>query len=542
MIFSTYLGGLGSAEGRAVAVDSSGDTYVGGWTYDFDFPTLNPLQASDHQQSTSTSITLTGFVTEFAPSGSSLIYSTYLGGSSTDLPYGNGGDIVNAIAVDSTGNAYVAGSTDATDFPVLNAYDLVYGGQGDAFVSEINPAVVSSITLSPTSLTFPEQATGTTSAPLTATVTNSTSSPVTISSLTTQAGNIWFAVASNSCDTTLQPGASCSFGVTFSPTSAMFSSDYITINDNAFAGLHVLPVYGRGYTPPTATFSSGRIQGNVLDVGGAPVGSTFDSTPLSLMNSGSLPLTVSSITVNGEFTQTNNCIPSVAANSECTIAINFAPTATGTRTGTLTATDNAAGSPQSLTLTGTGEDFFLGVAPGTPSAATVTAGQSATYQISVSPTNGGFTAPISLACSGAPLLAQCSLSSPQAFVYGTTPVTVTVKVTTASLSAAPSGIPRRLPPFSLALKGRRLPAILFLWAVLLAALVVSLARRGPRRRPAWVLMSATLLLLTLWAACGGGGSGATLPPSRTPAGNYTLTITGTSGSLTHNVTVNLTVN
>src|SRR5206468_3857 len=79
---------------------------------------------------------------------------------------------------------------------------------------------------------------------------------------------------------------------------------------------------------------------------------------VTLSNSGSAALSISSIAITGanggDFAQTNNCGSSLAAGSKCTINVTFAPAATGTRTGTLTVTDNASGSPQTATLTGIG--------------------------------------------------------------------------------------------------------------------------------------------------------------------------------------------
>src|SRR5207247_7361126 len=88
------------------------------------------------------------------------------------------------------------------------------------------------------------------------------------------------------------------------------------------------------------------------------VGITSAPQAVTLSNSGSAALSISSIAITGanggDFAQTNNCGSSLAAGSKCTINVTFAPAATGTRTGTLTVTDNASGSPQTASLTGTG--------------------------------------------------------------------------------------------------------------------------------------------------------------------------------------------
>ncbi len=125
LIYSTYLGGSGDDQGFGIAVDSSGNAYVTGFTTSTDFPTKNPLQ-------TAKALGKDVFVTKINAAGSALVYSTYLGGSGDDFGYG--------IAVDSSGNAYVTGYTTSTDFPTMNPLQPASGGGQDAFVSKINAA------------------------------------------------------------------------------------------------------------------------------------------------------------------------------------------------------------------------------------------------------------------------------------------------------------------------------------------------------------------------------------------------------------------
>ncbi|WP_179129216.1 SBBP repeat-containing protein [Candidatus Brocadia sapporoensis] len=122
--YSTYLGGSDYDEGHSIAVDSSGNAYVTGWTVSSDFPTVNALYGSNTGN-------VDAFVTKIAASGTSLSYSTYLGGSNYD-----GG---HSIAVDSAGNAYVTGYTWSSDFPTKNAFDGSFnGGSYDVFVTKID--------------------------------------------------------------------------------------------------------------------------------------------------------------------------------------------------------------------------------------------------------------------------------------------------------------------------------------------------------------------------------------------------------------------
>jgi hypothetical protein len=124
--YSTYLGGSGSDFGYAIAVDSSGDAYVTGVTSSTSFPTTaGAFQTTNRGAPVGNN----AFVTKLNPSGSGLVYSSYLGG--------DGGNHGNAIAVDSTGNAYVTGWTGANNFPTT-ANALQPTGSGGAFVTEVN--------------------------------------------------------------------------------------------------------------------------------------------------------------------------------------------------------------------------------------------------------------------------------------------------------------------------------------------------------------------------------------------------------------------
>jgi hypothetical protein len=142
VLYSTYLGGSAANYPSGIAVDAKDDVYVAGTTTSIDFPVKNALQATNKNPS---SYPNTGFIAKIYPTGSQLLYSTYLGGSL--------GDSINGLAVDASGNAYVAGTTSSPDFPVANAYQASGGpamGQAapcnngliydTAFVSKINAA------------------------------------------------------------------------------------------------------------------------------------------------------------------------------------------------------------------------------------------------------------------------------------------------------------------------------------------------------------------------------------------------------------------
>jgi hypothetical protein len=123
--YSTYLGGRGSDRGSAIAVDSSGNVYITGYTSSTNFPTKGPIQPSSAGGADV-------FVTKLNPTGTALVYSTYLGGSNQDIG--------NAIAVDSAGNAYVTGSTTSANFPTMSPLQGHLNGGEDAFLLKLNPA------------------------------------------------------------------------------------------------------------------------------------------------------------------------------------------------------------------------------------------------------------------------------------------------------------------------------------------------------------------------------------------------------------------
>ncbi|MFZ5877522.1 MAG: beta strand repeat-containing protein [Nitrospirota bacterium] len=126
LVYSTYLGGADEDASLGVAVDATGNVYLTGSTASASFPTVGGVQGAIAGGADA-------FVTKLNAAGSSVVYSTYLGGSGTDTG--------TSIAVDGAGNAYVAGETQSTNFPVIGAIQATHGGGGtDAFVVKLNAA------------------------------------------------------------------------------------------------------------------------------------------------------------------------------------------------------------------------------------------------------------------------------------------------------------------------------------------------------------------------------------------------------------------
>ena len=124
LVWSTYLGGSDADLGNAIAIDSSGNVYVAGQTYGNTFPTTSGAYQTTYGGSED------AFVAKLDSSGAALLYSTYLGGSTSDYGYG--------IAVDSSGNAHVMGNTNGSFPTTTGAYQTTFGGSMDVFLTTLN--------------------------------------------------------------------------------------------------------------------------------------------------------------------------------------------------------------------------------------------------------------------------------------------------------------------------------------------------------------------------------------------------------------------
>ena len=511
LAFSTYLGGSNSSEATGVALDSLGNIYIAGGTSAADFPTLNALQACG-------ALNL-AFVAEFKPGASQLVYSTC---------YGNGGDVPWSIGVDALGEAYIAGWTDDSTFPLVNAVQPTYGGGStDAFVVGFQAGgagVIYSTYLG---------ANGTYTA---------------LGVAVDGAGDVYVTGGANTT------GATATFAGAISRPEVLHryvsprpsTSTSVTQGVGASIGLDM----ARVHAAPAS-----------LDFGAEVAGTTSAPQPVTISNPGTAPLTFSGIAASDNFTVPSggSCSTSspVAPGGNCTVDVAFAPTVGGNLTGTLTLTDNGIGSPHSVLLSGTGQDFTLTT---NQSSASVTAGGSATFNLSVA-SQGGFNHSLDLSCTDPASLSTCTVSPASVTPTSASPATVAVSITTTAPSqVGPRGTkgPR---PFA----GHRPALQLWMFALALLALLavaamsssprvaVLLRRRRPRESgdpwiPAFAGMTGkrvvvvgclalALLLVLAWAACGGGGQ------PGTPAGTYTVTLKAldTQANLSHSTTVTLTV-
>jgi hypothetical protein len=220
-------------------------------------------------------------------------------------------------------------------------------------VSLLGEGVTPVVLLSPTSLTFPIQTVGTTSAPQGVTLTNTGSEALALTSITASAGY----AQTNTCGLSVAAGGACSITVTFAPTVTGTQSGNVTVVDNAGSS-QMVGLSGTGTPVPGASLSPAS-----LTFGSQTVDTTSAAQTATLTNTGSGPLTITSVTTTGNYSQTNTCGSSIAGGATCTISVFFTPTATGTLHGSVVVTDNATTSPQSLSTTGTGATSTLAFAP-----------------------------------------------------------------------------------------------------------------------------------------------------------------------------------
>ena len=207
------------------------------------------------------------------------------------------------------------------------------------------------LTLSPASLSFSPQLVGSTSPVQIVTVTNTGTGVVNITGVAVTGNNAAeFTQSVSTCGPSLAGGASCTFNVTFTPGQAGPRSAAIAFTDDTGGSPQSLSLNGTGVSSgPNATLSATYL---------AFVAQTINVTSLpqslTLNNYGRAALNISAITTSADFAETDNCVPAVASDGSCTIKVTVTPTASGSISGTLSIADNASGSPQTISLTGSG--------------------------------------------------------------------------------------------------------------------------------------------------------------------------------------------
>ncbi len=378
--------------------------------------------------------------------------------------------------------------------------------------------------LSPLALTFGPQQLTTASAPQTITVTNSGDVALTLIAAKITTGD--FSVV-NACGNSLTPHSSCAISVTFQPITVGPATGTLTVTDEYRT--QTISLSGTGVAPPGVSLSP--TYGITFPATG--VGITALSPIVTLTNNGGQPITIATTTVTGDFAivpGTNTCPATLAVASACTLQLAFTPTIGGSRTGTLTLTDNSPTSPHTLPLTGTGVDFAL--TPDGNTTVTTQSGQNAVFPLLLSPaSNVPGTLTAAFTCTGAPANSSCTVN-PSTTTLDTTK-TISVTILTGVSTTAQT---------TLQTTPHHHPA---LWLTLL--LPTGLLAFCKHRRHPGLICILVLSSLLATSGCGAGrripGSGNSDPtqpnPTTTPAGTYPITVSAISAGLTR--TINLTL-
>jgi hypothetical protein len=382
---------------------------------------------------------------------------------------------------------------------------------------------------------------------------NNGDQPLLISSITLGGTNPGDFHETNNCPTSLSGNLFCTISLTFTPTALGSRQASVVVADNGPGGSQSITLSGTGLNgTPAVTLSSGSVTfATIL------AGTVSAAQNVTVTNSGTGALHVSNVALSGanpgDFKFSNGCTAAVAIGGNCTVGVTFSPVAAGQRTAQVTISDDAANSPQAVSLTGNATSPYT-VAPSSSSSQTIKAGASTQYALTLTPTNG-FSGTVQLTCSGAPQGATCVVPASVQATSGTiasfnVSVTTTMASNIVPLANAPAGF----------------GVCLFL--ALFAFLVVLLARQaGAIRvslpapaRTAWQRLALVSVFLAAFAlaGCGAGagvstgsngasssgsnGGTTTNPPVMgTPAGTYTLTVTATSGNVVVTSLLTLTV-
>jgi hypothetical protein len=371
-------------------------------------------------------------------------------------------------------------------------------------------AAAATDTISTASLMFAAQTVGTTSAVQTVNISNSGDLSLQLTSVAAT-GDF---TAVNSCGAFLIAHTVCAISVVYVPRGTGAAAGTLSLTD--VNRTQTVALSGSGLAPAGVSLTP-----FTLNFGNIGLGHASAEQAVTLTNNGGSPLTISSVTISGDYAlASNNCPSLLMASNACTFMVSFAPTGTGLRMGSLTVADTAASSPQTVPLSGTGVEF--GFALSSNASQTVsTLGGTAGYSILIMPASG-LTGTLTLSCTGAPANASC-IVAPATADLSTASTLIQVNVSTAVKHSAVPGLPGTL------------------WLGFLLPLVPMVLQ--PRRRVA-VLM----LLCILLTGCGAGrlipsDSAATAGVTPTPAGTYTLMVTATdSVSLAqHSVPLTLVV-
>ncbi len=424
-------------------------------------------------------------------------------------------------------------------------------------ISLTGTAVAPAITLSASSLAFGAQPAGTASTPQNVTLSNSGTTSLGISGIVLNGANPTDFIETNNCPQSLGVSASCLITVKFDPAASGPASRTASINvsDNAPQSPQAIALTGTVtvatvmVSPPTISFGSQLVGATP----GAPVAVTVKNT-----GTGALTVSGASVTDTADFTMKNNCTSAIPVGGTCTVSMTFAPAApasgaqcgstTGSKSATLTLTDNATDSPQAVMLSGTATDFCANPPTVGGNSLTVTKGATATFNLDITSMNG-FAGSVGIACTGAvPGAGSCATSASTLNVPANGQAPFTVSVPTASSLVRPRAREFRWPPGNWYLVVSVLLATLGMAGLGHRSAQASASRRESRKlgsvfnfygKKMMRTAQACLLLLIFgfaMSACSGGAG-----PAATQPNTYSFTVTATSGGATRTITLTLTV-
>ncbi len=433
--------------------------------------------------------------------------------------------------------------------------------------------------LSTTALTFPTSQVGSTSSPQQLILTNAGDVPLTLittSVTNASTGSADFS-ATNSCGNSLAAHSACAITIAFNPHTVGASMATLLVGD--VYRTQTITLSGTAIAPPGISL----LPASTVTFPSTGVGATSTPQILTLTNNGGLPLLIQSITLTGDFQLAatgSTCSVSLAPGTACTVAVVFAPAASGLRNGALTIADNAPASQaaphsgqQTVPLAGTAIDFAL--AADGPTTIAVVSGKSATFPLLLS-APASLSGTITLACTGAPANSICTLSPTTIPLGSATPNLVTVTLatgqSTTTAATALNDTPQNavisteaFPPTQAvtstedASKRKHSGEIPFVeqpkklkpaptWLALLLPLGL-LAFRRTRGLP--TLLALTLAVFIPITGCssaprqipgaGSTGNSSAASATPTPSGTYTLTVTATSAGLSRSIDLIVTV-
>jgi hypothetical protein len=362
--YSTFLGGSGEEEGYAMAIDAAGDVYVTGRSNSVDFPitpgAFQPIKSANFD----------AFVSQINPTGTALMYSSFIGGNSTDTGLG--------LATDPQGNAYAIGRTYSSNFPTTagSVQPAFGGGLRDGWLSKFPLADIAW----PQLLNFGNVALGFSSNPMVATFSNTSNVKINISSIGITGAAAADYSKTSTCGATLAVGASCTITVTFTPTAVGSRATAVDIADDAPNSPQIVSLTGTAI-PPVAVLPSSLTFLPQL------IFTTSAAKAVTVTNSTGGSLTFNSITVTGQFSQTNNCGTTIQNNTSCAINVFFQPTTKGTLTGVLSVSDDGPGSLQTVSLSGVGT--FMTLSPSSLNFGNQAVGTTSAPQTVTLTNNGG---------------------------------------------------------------------------------------------------------------------------------------------------------